>query len=180
MPFPKICSAPLLGAKNAPVTHSGPEFRLLAVLTLVAALLLCACAPAKAPQTGTDDLAKGAGYYLPALSELAPASEVWRREPPFTEKELAAFVRDVRGIQTMNARDTVDYLLRDRGWTRERLRYMDVKVAFMVMAIDSDNLASLSHAGPYYLPPSREEISAVQKYYPALSNMLKAQSRAGD
>ena len=73
----------------------------------------------------------------------------------------------------MNERDTVNYLLRDRGWTRERLRYLDRKTALMITAINSGGLESLSQKGPYFLPPTREEIAAVQRYYPVLNNMLK-------
>lgn len=180
MLFPQICTLSPYGAKNGPFNQNRRKFPCLAILAFIAALALCACAPAKAPQTQTGDSANGDNYYLPALPELAPTSEAWRQESPFTEKELADFVRDVHSIQTMNALDTVNYLLRDRGWTRERLHYMDVKIARIVMAINSDNLESLSQAGPHYLPPSREEIFAVQKYYPALNNMLKAHGRAGD
>ena len=142
-----------------------------AALTLAIALVLCACAPAQKQPDATD--ADTANYYLPNLPELAPVSKAWRQEPPFTQKELAAFVRDLHNIQTMNAQDTTNYLLRDRGWTRERLHYMDRKTALMVTAINSGSLESLSREGAYFLPPTREEIAAVQKYYPVLNNMLK-------
>jgi hypothetical protein len=145
---------------------------------LAATLVLCACAPTT--QTGTSEAVENVNYYLPAIPELAPDSEAWRKEPAFTEKELGGFVRDLHNIQTMNAQDTVNYLLRDRGWTRERLRYMDTKVALLVMAMDSGNLEALSVAGPYHMPPDREEIFAVQKHYPILKNMLKAREPAGN
>ena len=91
---------------------------------------------------------------------------------------MARFVRDLHSIQTMNAKDTVNYLLRDRGWTRERLRYMDFKIALMITAINSGSLEALSVEGPWYLPPTREEIHAVQAHYPILNNMLEARARA--
>ena len=149
-----------------------------AKLGLVAALALalCACAATQPPRGAAN--ARGTGhYYLPALPALDPDSEAWRQEPPFSEQELAGFVRDLHNIKTMNPQDTENYLLRDRGWTSARLQYMDAKVARLVMAIDAENLESLSAAGPDYLPPSREEIYAVQKYYPVLSNMLKARAQ---
>ena len=147
------------------------KFCIPAALTLAVALALCAYASVSKERDAAN--ADIANYYLPDLPELAPASEIWRQEPPFKQKELAAFVRDLHSIQTMNERDTVNYLLRDRGWTRERLRYLDRKTALMITAINSGGLESLSQKGPYFLPPTREEIAAVQRYYPVLNNMLK-------
>lgn len=140
-------------------------------MLLAATLVLCACAPVQKEQNAA--YANAANYYLPNLPELVPASEAWRQEPSFTQKEVGAFVRDLQSIQTMNARDTVNYLLRDRGWTQDRLRYLDRKTALLVTAINSGSLENLSQEGPYFLPPTREEIAAVQKYYPVLNNMLK-------
>ena len=161
------------GAKSSPASlfQAGWKFRTSAILAFAAAFALCACAPAQKPQNSTGE--NSANYYLPSLPELAPGSEAWLGGPPFTEKELAAFVRDLHSIQTMNEQDTVNYLLRDRAWTRERLRYMDRKTALTIMAINSGNLESLAQEGPYFLPPTREEIVAIQKYYPVLNNMLK-------
>ena len=138
---------------------------------LAVALVLCACAPSQKQH----DIAYAdvANYYLPGLPELAPTTKAWLQEPPFTQKELAAFVHDLQSIQTMNEHDTVNYLLRDRGWTRDRLRYMDRKTATIVTTINSGGLESLAQVGPYVIPPTREEIAAVQKYYPVLNNMLK-------
>ena len=150
----------------------------LGLFVLAIALTLCACTPAK--QSTTREPAELVIFYLPPLPGLTPVSEAWRQEPPFTEEELRGFVRDLHNIQTMNTQDIVRYLLRDTGWTRERLRYMDVKVALLVMAIDSGDLKSLSVAGPYHLPPDRKEIFAVQKYFPILHNMLTANRRTDD
>lgn len=119
-------------------------------------------------------------FYLPDLPALKPDSESWRAEPPFTEKEVGRFVFDVRSIETMNAAGATDYLLRDGGWTRERLRYMDVKLACIIMAINADNLSALSAPGPYHLPPTREELKAVQKYYSVLNSMLNARIQTGE
>lgn len=146
------------------------------LLALTLALTACASKEAVRPPVEVD--ARNA--YLPNFPELAPASETWRNEPPFTEKEVARFVRDLHNIQTMNADDTVGYLLRDRNWTRERLRYMDFKVALIVTAINAGELESLSVAGAYYLPPTREEIHAVQAHYPILNNLLKAEAQSGN
>ena len=145
---------------------------------LALALALTACVSKEAARSA---VASGVqNTYLPDLPGLAPASEVWRNEPPFTEKEVARFVRDLHNIQAMNAEDTVNHLLRDRGWTRERLHYMDSKIALIVMAINAGDLESLSVEGPYYLPPTREEIHAVQAHYPILNNLLKARTQAGN
>ena len=116
--------------------------------------------------------------YLPDLPELAPQSQAWRNEPPFTEKEIAGFVRDMQTIQTMNQKDTVAYLLRDRGWTVDRLNYVSVKTALMVTGISTHSLEALSQAGPYYFPPTPEEIHAVQKFFPILNNLLRARALA--
>ena len=145
---------------------------------LAVALALAACASKEAVRPAAEPGVDNA--YLPDLPGLAPASEVWRNEPPFTEKEVARFVRDLHNIQAMNAEDTVNHLLRDRGWTRERLRYMDFKIALIVTAINAGELESLSVAGPYYLPPTREEIHAVQAHYPILNNLLKTENQAGN
>ena len=144
---------------------------------LVLTFALGACAPKETVRPGKTE-ARIVNAYLPDLPELAPPSDIWREEPPFTEKEVAGFVRDLHSIQTMNAKDTVNYLLRDRAWTRERLRYMDFKIALIVMAINSGSLEGLSVEGPYYLPPTREEIHAVQSHYPILNNLLEAKARA--
>lgn len=146
------------------------------LLALVLALTACASKEAARPAAASGVQ----NTYLPDLPALAPASETWRNEPPFTEKEVARFVRDLHNIQTMNADDTVGYLLRDRDWTRERLRYMDFKVALIVTAINAGELESLSVAGAYYLPPTREEIHAVQAHYPILNNLLKAGAQSGN
>ena len=159
-------------------TGGRPRFNIIIcglwLLALVFALGACASKEAARP----EGKAETNNAYLPDLPELAPVSEGWRGEPPFTEKEVARFVRDLHSIQTMNAKDVVNYLLRDRGWTRERLRYMDFKIALMVTAINSGSLETLSVEGPGYLPPTREEIHAVQAHYPILNNMLEARARA--
>ena len=156
------------------IFFSSAVWRLMLVAAGVLVLILAftACASKEAAQPAAK--AGAENVYLPDLPALAPASEAWRDEPPFTEKEVARFVHDLHSIQTMNAEDTVDYLLRDRGWTRERLRYMDFKIALIVTAINAGELESLSVAGPYYLPPTREEIHAVQAHYPILNNLLRA------
>ena len=145
---------------------------------LLLALALAACASKEDTRPAVEVSADNA--YLPDLPELAPTSGAWRNEPPFTEREVSRFVRDLHSIQAMNRKDTVDYLLRDRGWTRERLHYMDSKIALIVMAINAGDLESLSVEGPYYLPPTREEIHAVQAHYPILNNLLKARTQAGN
>ncbi len=152
----------------------------VALVLLALALSIFACAPVKSPQPESNANSLSAVSYLPALPELNPNSEAWRNEPPFTSKEVSSFVRDLHNIQTMNAQDTVNYLLRDRGWTRERLHYLDTKIALLVTAINSGSLESLSVDGPDYLPPTREEIHAVQEHYPILNNMLKARDQAGN
>lgn len=151
---------------------------LVAAGLLALTLALAACVSKETARPTTQAGAQKA--YLPDLPELAPVSDAWRSEPPFTEKEVARFVRDLHNIQAMNAEDTAGYLLRDRGWTRERLRYMDVKVALIVTAINADKLESLSVEGAYYLPPTREEIHAVQAHYPILNNLLKTGNQAGN
>lgn len=151
---------------------------LLLALTLATPIILAACTSKEAARPTVDGSVQNA--YLPDLPDLAPVSEAWRDEPPFTEKEVARFVRDLHSIQTMNAKDTADYLLHGRDWTRERLRYMDFKIALIVMAINAGELESLSVAGPHYLPPTREEIYAVQAHYPILNNLLKNDNEAGN
>ncbi len=155
--------------------------------TAAALLLLCALAGA-AFFSGCGGGAKGSAgrgitagehFYLPDLPGLAPGSEAWRAEPPFTEAEAGRFARDMQLIAAMNGADTESYLLRDRGWTRERLRYMDVRIARMITAINDGNPESLAASGEFPSPPAREEIQAVQKYYPVFNSMLKARLGSG-
>lgn len=147
---------------------------LLLVCVFMSAALFSGCGSGGKSSTGREDAALDEHFYLPALPALAPSSEAWSEEPPFTENEVKRFTRDMQIIATMNERDVAEYLLRDRGWTRERLRYMDVRVAHIVMGIATGRLESLSVPGARLPPPAREEIQAVQKYYPVLNSMLKA------
>ena len=153
---------------------------LLIIYIFLSAALFSGCGGGAKNSAGRGNVATGEHFYLPGLPGLAPGSEAWRAEPPFTEAEAGRFARDMQLIATMNGPDTENYLLRDRGWTRERLRYMDFKIALIVTAINAGELESLSVAGPYYLPPTREEIHAVQAHYPILNNLLKTENQAGN
>lgn len=152
---------------------------LLIIYIFLSAALFSGCGGGAKNSAGRDNVATGEHFYLPGLPGLAPGSEAWRAEPPFTEAEAGRFARDMQLIATMNGPDTENYLLRDRGWTRERLRYMDVKIARMIMAINDGNLESLAASGEFPSPPAREEVQAVQKYYPVLNSMLKARLGSG-
>lgn len=150
-------------------------------LVLAAAALLLSCADSRRPETRPEP---GRALelplsFLPDLPELRPGDAAWRNEPPFTDKEVERFVKDVQLVRTMNPADTVAYLLRDRRWTVERLYYLDVKLALLVTALNTSSLETLSQAGPYYLPPTPEEIQAVQRFFPILNNLLLARTLAG-